>query len=190
MELATRKKVWVQPGYLPQPPRPNPGYLLAALWGCGGNQGLYGTIGGRGGCCPVTASSLYCGLKNYFGAPDLQKAYTKDQYMPSCTILLPYTKDNPPPWCYVHDKQITFDEVKQVTERLNYRGVGEKWEDREIYALIDKVDLPNVRNNGNGDRMISEDEFLKFMGKEYLNGLPRRAFVREPWERTNASSVK
>jgi hypothetical protein len=191
MELATTKKIWVAPGHLPKLKKPAPGYLLVALWGCGGNQGLYGTVGGRGGCCPVTASSLYCGLKNYFGDPDLQKvSYTHDQYAPECTIVPPYTKQNPPPWCYVHDKQITFDEIRGVVERLIARGVGETWEDREISALIDRVDLPDQRNGGNGNRMIDEAEFLRFMGTTHLGGLPRRSFVREPWERTNASSVK
>jgi hypothetical protein len=191
MELATTKKVWVAPAHLPKRKRPAPGYLLISLMGCSGNQGLYGTIDGRGSCCPFTASSLYCGLKNYFGDPDLQKSsYTKEQYAPECTVMAPYTNANPPPWCYVHDKQITFDEIKGVTEKLNARGVGEKWEDREIYALIDKVDLPDQRNGGNGNRMIDEQEFLKFMGKKDLDGLPRRSFVREPWERTSASTVQ
>ena len=190
MELATTKKIWVAPAFLPKRERPALGYLLLPLMGCTGNQGLYGTIGGRGGCCPFTASSLFCGLKNHFGAPDLQRPYTKEHYSPACAIMSPYTNENPPPWCFTHDKQITFDEVKGVTERLNARGIGEKWEDRELYALIDKIDLPDLRNRGNGDRMISEDEFLRFMGKTHLNGLPRRGFVREPWERTNASGVK
>ena len=55
LELATTKKIYVEPKWLPKRPRPAPGYLLVLLWGCGGNQGLQGTLGGRGGCCPTTA---------------------------------------------------------------------------------------------------------------------------------------
>ena len=43
MELATTKKIWVAPAFLPKRERPALGYLLLPLMGCTGNQGLYGT---------------------------------------------------------------------------------------------------------------------------------------------------
>jgi len=206
MELATRKKVWVQPKHLPQPQRPNPGYLLVALWGCGGNQGLYGTMGGRGGCCPVYASSLYCGLKRLFSpkrlAKDLcmtpnrqslepvhplclrQVGYTKTQFDRSCVFRqgqdmygVDYSNpNNPPAECYVPDKMISVDDMMDTAVDL-----GENWKEKEVQVLMDKSDTDK-------DGFLSEDEFLVFMGKKYLDGLPRDAYVREPWERTRRST--
>jgi hypothetical protein len=190
MELATAKKVYIQPGNLPVPERPNPGYLLSALWGCGGNQGLYGTLGGRGGCCPVVASSLFCSLKRLFGTKALNRnTYTKAQYDKSCNFRMPYTKVplNPPPECYIADKIISFEEVKMMAREL-----GEEWTDSELHRMVERADADK-------DGAISEDEFLFFMGKKradradapgQLDGLPRISFVREPWERTKKSTMK
>jgi hypothetical protein len=192
MELATMKKVYVQPGYLAPPPRPNPGYLLLALWGCGGNQGLYGTVGGRGGCCPVTASSIYCGLKKLFGTKALNRnAWTKAKPDPSCVYRSDvsskadgsrkYTPANPPPWCYTNDKFINFEELAAVAAGLNETHPVESdsmWTKAQLMQAFNKMD------NQPKDGHISESEYIREMGLAHLGGLPRMSFVREPWERT------
>ena len=188
MELATIKKIHVQPGYLAPPPRPNPGYLLLALWGCGGNQGLYGTVGGRGGCCPVTASSIYCGLKKLFGTKALNRnTWTKAKPDPSCDYsrTLGYNGANPPPWCYTNDRYITFQEMSAVAAGLNETDpapVNSQWSRAQMKIAFTNLDK-------DGDQHISEKEYLAGMGLAHLGGgLPRASFVREPWERTRGSA--
>jgi hypothetical protein len=83
---------------------------------------------------------------------------------------------NPPAECYVPDKLISIDEIQDVAADL-----GEKWQESELQTLMDRADK-------NQDGVISEDEFLFFMGKKYLDGLPRDSYVREPWERTRRST--
>lgn len=250
MELATTKKIWVEPKWLPKPPRPNPGYLLVLLWGCGGNQGLQGSLGGRGGCCPVTASSVYCGMKELFNTKALNaNMYTKDQPDPSCDISSPYTALNPPPWCYVNDKFINFDEFEDVVLRLRnavstkdasreltdtggvrikdqYGNVIPEWRRDEFWrgpeptfphtedymkrlglgqsTVMDRSyeldrdkgwwtkHLKDAFNkfDANKDEHISEQEYLDSMGMGKLRGLPRRSYVRQPWERTRASTLQ
>eukprot|EP00937_MAST-01D_sp_MAST-1D-sp2_P008079 g8079.t1 len=280
LELATTKKIWVEPEWLPKTPRPDPGYLLIMLWGCGGNQGLAGTLGGRGGCCPVTASSVYCGLKKLFGTKQLNhNMHTKT--LPSATCYGadedPYTSANPPPWCYVNDKYINYDEFEHVVLELGdavstleregrikgdmgppskatgrrgtwppnvtnvipsdvlnprtyeinipdptlnmgyvprrdtfYMGASDprgrspgmpqrlsyyqdanprSFElDKDMGWWTEHLKRAFMRFDRDGDYHISENEYLQAMGMTKLRGLPRAAYVRQPWERTRASS--
>lgn len=113
-----------------------------------------------------------------------QVGYTKSQFDRACVFRqgtdlygMPYKKPtNPPPECYVPDKLITIDDMMDTASDL-----GENWKDTELDSLM-------MRADGNGDGYLSEDEFLVFMGKKYLDGLPRDSYVREPWERTRRST--
>jgi len=158
MELATTKKVWVSPKMLPNREKPRLGYLLIPLLGCSGNTGLYGTIGGRGGCCPLTASSPYCELKTLFAASSLQQPHSSDLLMTkeliSSTVLSKYA--------------MTEFEVQTMIRKLK-ETAGSTGQKLDEFA-------------------VSENDYLRFMGRLSLKGLPRKSYVREPWERTKKST--
>ena len=113
-----------------------------------------------------------------------QVGYTKSQFDRSCVFRQGKDKDgrdykkptNPPAECYVPDKLITLDDMADTATDL-----GEDWERKELQSLMDRSDADK-------DGFLSEDEFLVFMGKKYLDGLPRDSYVREPWERTRRST--
>ena len=90
---------------------------------------------------------------------------------------IPFKKPtNPPPECYVPDKLITMADMESTALDL-----GESWTSLELEALMKRASKPP-------HEYLSEDDFLVFMGKKYLDGLPRDSYVREPWERTRRST--